>query len=180
MALQLGHRQSEDLDFFLPGSNFPQAPLLNKFPKGAFKPSLLSEGTVYGSLFGGKISFIAYRFFVPKLKPRWHGSVKVLAPRDIAVMKIIAISQRGTKRDFVDLFWYTKHFEPLAELFELLPVQYPITEHNYHHIFKSLMFFDDAEKDKMPTLSADIYWQDVKRYFDQETPKASKKFLNLS
>ena len=50
-------------------------------------------------------------------------------------MKIIAISQRGTK----EILWLYSGiqniFEPLAELFELLPVQYPIPEHNYHHIF---------------------------------------------
>lgn len=179
LALQLGHRQSEDLDFFLPETGFFQAPLIKKFPKAAFKPGFLAEGTVYATLFGGKISFIAYPFFVPKQPPRWYGAARVLAPRDIAIMKIIAISQRGRKRDFLDLYWYIKHFESLGELFNSLPVQYPVVSHNYHHIFKSLMFFDDAEKDNMPPLFIDVSWKEIKNYFNQETPKASKKFLSL-
>ena len=179
LALQLGHRQSEDLDFFLPASGFFQPGLIKKFPKQAFKPGLLAEGTVYATLFGGKISFIAYPFFLPKCEPLWHGAVRVLAPRDIAIMKIIAISQRGRKRDFLDLYWYAKNFEPLEDLFKLLPKQYPMVRHNYHHMFKSLMFFDDAEKDKMPPLFIDVSWKEIKAYFERESPKASRKFLGL-
>lgn len=179
LALQFGHRQSEDLDFFLPEYDFFQPALIKKFSKKDFHPSLLSRGTVYAALLGGKISFIAYPFFIPKLKPLWHGAVRVLAPRDIAVMKIIAISQRGRKRDFADLYWYTKRFESLTELTMLLPKQYPTVKHNYHHLFKSLMFFDDAERDNMPPLFFDASWKEIKSYFSREAPKASKQFLHL-
>ncbi|MBI4128310.1 MAG: nucleotidyl transferase AbiEii/AbiGii toxin family protein, partial [Parcubacteria group bacterium] len=70
--------------------------------------------------------------------------------RDIAVMKIIVISQRGRKRDFVDLYWYAQHVEPLGAVLERLPDQYPTVAHDYHHILKSLIYFADAEEDPMP------------------------------
>ena len=50
-----------------------------------------------GKLFDAKISFIAYPFFVPKQAFLRHGTVNILKPLDIAVMKIVAISQRGKK-----------------------------------------------------------------------------------
>lgn len=62
------------------------------------------KNTVYGELFSAKISFIAYPFFVPKQKVAEYGSVRILSPLDISVMKIVAISQRGRKRDFFDLY----------------------------------------------------------------------------
>lgn len=68
------------------------------------------KNTVYGELFKAKVSFIAYPFFIPKQKIITHGSVRVLDKRDIAVMKITAISQRGRKRDFFDLYWCAKKY----------------------------------------------------------------------
>ena len=105
----------------------------------------MREGTVYGRLLGAKISFIAYPFFRAKEPYAWYGNVRVLTPPDIAVMKIIAISQRGKKRDFIDLYWYVNNREPLIQILRRLPEQYPTVIHDYHHIIKSLMYFADAD-----------------------------------
>ncbi len=50
------------------------------------------KNTIYGELFGAKISFIACPFFIPMQEKFQHGTIKILAPIDIAVMKIVAIS----------------------------------------------------------------------------------------
>lgn len=67
-------------------------------------------------------------------------------------MKIIAVSQRGRKRDFFDLYWCAKNIEPLENLIKRLKIQYPTVAHNYHHILKSLIYFKDAESDPMPEI----------------------------
>jgi hypothetical protein len=64
------------------------------------KIEINKDRTIYAVLFGAKISFISYPFFVPQQKFIQYGSVKILHQIDVAVMKIIAISQRGKKRDF--------------------------------------------------------------------------------
>lgn len=113
-------------------------------------------------------------------KKNSYGSVKILAPADIAVMKVIAISQRGKVRDFIDLYWYAQKYEPLIDVIKKLPGQYPTVAHNYHHILKSLMYFEDAENDPMPRLFFDVEWKSIKRYFQQEVPKIARKLLYLS
>lgn len=180
LALYAGHRTSLDLDFFLPSPKFDLQKLLAYFPKdNSWIVDVAKEGTVYGRLFDAKISFIAYPFFIPKEKPGWYEAVRILQPRDIAVMKIIAISQRGKKRDFVDLYWYIIHSEPLTDVLHRLPYQYPTVAHNYHHILKSLTYFEDAEADPMPRLFFKVSWKEIKEYFRKEIKKITKDFLGL-
>lgn len=181
LALQAGHRQSLDLDFFTPQKTFAPAAVTGKLPDDTtiWKPEIVKEGTIYGAIRGAKVSFIAYPFFVPAVPKLKYGSVEVLDKDDIAVMKIIAISQRGRKRDFVDLFWYAKNVAPLAMVIEKLPKQYPTVAHNFHHIIKSMLYFDDAENDIMPTLFFDATWEDIKKYFRAEVPRIAKKLLRL-
>lgn len=180
LALYEGHRISADLDFFIPQKSFELPNLLPKFSKSdAWTVDIAKENTIYGRLFNTKVSFIAYPFFIAKEKQHWYGFIRILHPRDITVMKIIAISQRGKKRDFVDLYWYTTRRERLADILRRLPLQYPTVAHNYHHIMKSLTYFEDAEQDPMPKLFFRATWKDIKRYFQREVAKITKEFLGL-
>ena len=179
LALRVGHRQSRDLDFFSPRDGFSAAAITKHFPRGSWVTYIQREGTLDGTLFGAKMSFIAYPFFVPQEPVLRYGSVRVLPPRDIAVMKIIAVSQRGSKRDFVDLYWYVQRTEPLIEVIRRLPKQYPTVAHDYHHILKSLMYFEDAESDPLPKLFFPADWRMMKAYFRREVPKVARKLLKL-
>lgn len=180
LALQVGHRQSVDLDFFNTGRNINNNEILNNFSeKDDWEPFINKKNTVYGKLLGAKISFIAYPFFVPKQKFVQYGSINILNPLDIAVMKIIAISQRGTKRDFFDLFWCAKNIESLENLVIKLKAQYPAVAHNYHHIIKSLTYFADAEEDPDPKIYFKAIWKEIKNFFEKEVPVVAKKLINL-
>lgn len=179
LALQAGHRTSVDLDFFLPQKYFSSAKLLDHFSETSWVTDILREGTLYGRLFDAKISFIAYPFFVPEESFLHYYSVPVLHIDDIAVMKIVAISQRGRKRDFLDLFWYCTHCKPLSEVLDRLPNQYPTVSHNFYHILKSLTYFTDAEDDPMPKLFFRATWSEVKKYFQREVTRLTKKLLRL-
>ena len=105
LAIQFGHRKSYDLDFFTDKKNFNQQSVASHFPINLWVTESVSEGTLFGELTGAKVSFISYPFFIPHQSFLQYGMVKVLMPRDIGVMKILAMSQRGRKRDFVDLYW---------------------------------------------------------------------------
>lgn len=179
LALQVGHRQSVDLDFFLPTAGFSGDVLIKRLTKGAWHTDVFQRGTIYGKLLEAKTSFIAYPFFQSRYAPLWYGSVRVLAPEDIAVMKIIAVSQRGRKRDFFDLYWYVLNKEPLIDVIHRLPDQYPHIAHDYHHILKSMVYFTDAESDPMPKLFFNTDWKTVKAYFTREVPIIAKKLLRL-
>ena len=103
--------------------------------------------------------------------------IKILRPLDIAVMKIIAISQRGRKRDFLDLYWCAKNIEPLEKTIKRLKTQYPTVAHDYHHILKSLVYFNDAESDPEPDIYFKASWKDVKNYFEKEILNITNKII---
>ncbi|OGI94960.1 hypothetical protein A3A03_02190 [Candidatus Nomurabacteria bacterium RIFCSPLOWO2_01_FULL_40_18] len=181
LALQTGHRKSVDLDFFTQDKSFSNDNLLGHFSSLAeWKTDINSQGTIYGELFGAKVSFIAYPFFTPVEKPMLFGYVKILKQPDIAVMKIIAISQRGRKRDFFDLYWLVHHGEDLENTIRKLKNQYPTVAHDYHHILKSLVYFEDAEKDATPEINFKVTWNEIKNFFIHHIPQITKDLVDLN
>jgi len=181
LALQANHRISYDLDFFTSKADFDNTQLLNYFANNKnWETTVNKKGTIYGSLFEAKVSFIAYPFFVPKQEFLHYGAIKLLSAVDIAVMKVIAISQRGRKRDFYDLFWCAQHLTKLEEIIKKLPVQYPNLVHNYNHILTSLVYFVDAESDPKPEVLFATEWGEIKAYFTAEVPRITGTVLELN
>lgn len=179
LALQASHRSSVDLDFFLPEKEFDLQSVLKHFSESKWITDIARENTIYGRLLNAKVSFIAYPFFIPRQPYLRYGQIKVLQSQDIGVMKIVAISQRGTKRDFVDLYWLCQNIQPLQEFIKLLPDQYPSVSHDFHHIIKSLVYFDDAEKNPMPKLNFQADWRLIKKFFQEETKKIAREFIGI-
>ena len=181
LVLQVGHRQSVDLDFFTETKTFLPAEVIKNFPDEdkVWDAQIVQEGTIYGTVCGAKVSFIAYPFFTPLMPFIKYGSINVLDKNDIAVMKVIAISQRGRKRDFVDLYWCLNNIVSLVDVLKKLSNQYPNISHNYHHIIKSLTFFEDAEDEPMPQQFSGATWQDIKKYFQSEAPRVAKQIMGL-
>ncbi|MEK7208490.1 MAG: nucleotidyl transferase AbiEii/AbiGii toxin family protein [Patescibacteria group bacterium] len=179
LALQVGHRQSHDLDFFTSERRFSERRIEEELAREkTWVRESITDGTLYGELLGAKVSLIAYPLFKPAEPFLAVGTVSVLTPPDIAAMKITAISQRGRKRDFVDLYWLSRNVQPLAESFKRAQKQYSVRQ-NPNHIVKSLVYFGDAEADPMPTLFFDATWEDIKKYFRQEVLRIAKKLIGL-
>jgi hypothetical protein len=182
LALQVGHRESFDLDFFTEEKDFNTLALERVLMSlGKWETTHTERGTLYGLLSGAKASFIAYPFFRPAQPPLQCGTVRILPVDDIMAMKIVAISQRGKKRDFVDLYWYLKtQGASLEDCLERSVAQYPGKNHSLPHFLKSLTFFDDAENDPMPTLHFPADWETIKSYFRREVPIITKQLLGLT
>lgn len=180
LALQTGHRKSVDLDFFTSDKTFDvqkTEEILNTY--GAWETTSTSSNTLYGELNGARISLIAYPSFhiaKPLLKV---GAISVVDPTDVAAMKIIAISQRGKKRDFFDLYWISLNIQPLFKSIESAQKQYAV-QHNLAHILKSMTYFDDAESDPEPTIFFKASWKEVKDFFEKEIPIIAKNLMGLN
>ncbi len=178
LALQTGNRKSYDLDFFTQEKDFDGQELLANFINNPdWMTEVMEKNTIYGELFGAKISFITYPFFVPKQEFLWHGSIRIIDKIDVAVMKITAVSQRGRKRDFFDLYWCANNLEPLEETIKRLKVQYPSIAHDYHHILKALVYFEDAESDPEPEILFSAVWNTVKEFFTKEIPVIADRLI---
>lgn len=180
LALQSGNRKSVDLDFFTTKDSIESRKIIDYFKKNKdWEIEINKNNTIYAKLFRAKISFIAYPFFIPKQDYIKYGTINILQPCDIEVMKIIAISQRGKKRDFFDLYWCAHNVESLEKTIRKLKEQYPSVAHNYHHILKSLVYFEDAENDPEPEIYFKANWKIVKKFFRKEIPIITRKVMKL-
>jgi len=168
VALHLGHRRSYDLDFFIPERDFPPAlPRQELAPLGSLVVLHESAGTFVGTLNGGQISFFIYPY--PLLEPLLEvEGIRVAALPDLAAMKLEAVSSRGTKRDFVDLYFICQSAIPLQEVFRLFERKYAGVRYSTVHLLKSLQYFEDAESDPMPEMLIPCRWSQVKRFFQGE------------
>jgi hypothetical protein len=92
-------------------------------------------------------------------------------------MKTVAISQRGRKRDFFDVYWCANNIEPLKTIIKRLKVQYPSVVHDFHHILKSLVYFKDAESDPEPEIYFNANWKKIKSFFTKEISMIAKKTI---
>ena len=164
LALRLGHRKSDDLDFFS-SRPFSAQDLLEMLSRrfGGVELRAAERQTLHVRVCGTRVSFLGYRY--PLLFPAARfGAVAVADPRDIACMKLSAIASRGTRRDFLDLF-QVAGIHPLSALLEMFERKYRAVPHSRLHLFKSLVYFDDAEEDPVPQMLVSSDWDEVKRFF---------------
>jgi len=163
LALHLGHRMSVDLDFFSTAM-FDESVLIEKLlPVGDLEVFQKSMHSVTGSIDGVKYSFLGYTYPLLNKGTEFRG-IAIASIEDIACMKLDALSSRGTKRDFVDVYFICKQM-PLEKLIELFERKYASVRFNILHLKKSLVYFDDAESDAMPIMLHPVTWDEVKNFF---------------
>ena len=166
-ALQIGHRISVDLDFFTP-AEFDARELISSLKDiSKFKLDIQKWGTILGIFEDVKFSIFVYKY--PVLFPfKSLFDINIIDLRDIAAMKIDAISTRGIKRDFIDLYFMCQKGISLKEMLSLYDRKYGTLSSNIIHIQKSLVYFIDAEASTMPKMIKKIDWEEVKKYFENE------------
>jgi len=161
LALQLGHRVSHDLDFFR-AEPFDAEALLHRLAGlGRVTVQGRAAETLHVTLDRLRLSYL--RAQAPLLFPGTPYRDLVLAdPRDIAVMKVIAIGGRGSRKDFVDLYFYLRGGGTLQAVFGMMQRRFPRLDHNEYHLLRSLVYFDDAETEPMPRLIRRVGWREIK------------------
>ncbi len=164
LALYLNHRLSVDLDFFSK-KEFDNKSLLQEIKKiGKFSIGKESENTLAGVFNDTKIAFLTYDY--PLLFPlKKIRNINVADIKDIACMKISAISSRGSKKDFIDLYFICQQGISLKQVLMLFGRKYRGIDYNMMHILKSLVFFNDADSDPMPKMLVPVTWEQVKKFF---------------
>ena len=160
LALQLGHRRSVDFDWFR------EEPITDPLRLAADLRSLplpleidrTERGTLHVRLKGVRVSFLEYRYRL--LKPLCEASgLTLAAPEDIAAMKLAAVAQRGSKKDFVDVFALGQRFS-LEQMLGFYRAKYDVGD--VGHVLVALAYFDDADRERSPTLLRRWSWPQVK------------------
>lgn len=113
---------------------------------------------------GVRVSFFRYTY--PLIAPLVsYEGVDLASLRDISLMKIIAVSDRGSRKDFVDLYAISTRVWPLAEALDSLPRKFG-ERYSLAHVLRSLQYFEDAEREpELRLLDPGISWPEVKRFF---------------
>ncbi len=158
MALRFGHRQSVDLDYFTTAEFQPQE-LFDALGLGAATILSLSRNTL--SLDAGGVKIDLLRHAYPELAPidKMDGHRLVSLP-DLAAMKLNAIANRGSKKDFYDMAELLKHFS-LTDMLGFFSRKYPNTDP--FAVIRSLAWFEEAEQEPDPIPILDQTWESVKR-----------------
>jgi predicted nucleotidyltransferase component of viral defense system len=161
LALQIGHRESEDLDFFSATNFEPEQLEVSLANFGELQETVLSENTLNTYLDSVKLQFLGYSYRLIEPLVDW-GRLKLSSVVDIAATKLQTVSMRGNKKDFVDLFFLLERYS-LGELFEFVNRKYSEANYNPVHILKSLTYFEDANNQPMPRMHKKVEWETVKR-----------------
>jgi hypothetical protein len=163
LAWHLGHRLSEDLDFFsfVPGSI--DARLHAALEAISERDSVRAgERTLHARVAGCSVSFfeVEGRWFDPS-QPVVEG-FDLASIHEIAAMKLVAVMTRCAKKDFYDLVAISERGISLSEMIECGHRMYEGFGAALPHLHRSLGYFDEAETDPDPVGTTGATWRDVK------------------
>jgi len=167
LALQLGHRKSDDIDLFTQKElQVPEiAAYLKKYHSGKYQ-LLNSQNMIYQVMIDEiKVDFVHHPFEL--VEPAFHDSkITYLGKKDIAAMKLHAIETSGNRaKDFVDIFFLLKEIS-LERMFEHYRKKY--STDNILNAKRSLTFFDDVP---------DESWKEVRLINKKVTVNMIKKTI---
>lgn len=171
LALQYGHRQSVDLDFF--GSpTVSQEDTINVLSSlGNITIHNRTDKILQVVLRGIKVDVIDYSRYGWIDPPVVDDGIILASPRDIAAMKINAIEGRGSRKDFVDIYMLLQHYT-LSELLDFYSMKYP--NYSIFRALLSLTYFDDAETQAMPKMFIPQTWEEIKAYISDKVKEYNK------
>jgi len=154
LSLQIGHRESDDLDLFsvepLDGLRV-QDLLIDKY---GFMPSVVEDQTLIGFIQGVKIDVIYHPF--PWQDPAIEeDGVRLATMADIAAMKMHAIINSGKRpKDFVDVAFLSMHYS-YNQIKQLLLRRYPA--YDPIMVDKAIIYFGDVDELLMPEIRMNDY-----------------------
>ncbi|OCK50846.1 hypothetical protein BA768_18505 [Chryseobacterium sp. CBo1] len=164
LALQIGHRNSIDIDMF--GNSIIDEDAfideLNRF--GKVEKLQKTKNILIVSVNNIKVDFVNYHY--PLLEDFKNiDGVRMASKKDIAAMKLNAISGRGSRKDFIDLFFLLKEFS-LEEMIKFYDDKYEDGSHFL--MIKSLTYFEDANFQESPEIFEKFDWEKCKQTITKE------------
>lgn len=167
LSLQLGLRESYDFDFCVPNPFNNELLLEELGGLGNIKVKQNQKGTCDVILNGVQVSFFYYPnqvisdFVTIEEMPK----LKMASILDIAIMKIVAIGGRGSKKDFFDLYNIMNQYEITIEEIVKGLIKKCGEHTNYVNIIMGLSYFEDAEQEELPKLFVEYNWEEIKDFF---------------
>ena len=164
LALQYGHRSSVDLDMFgdVPDDDLALLDILERFGTvQGQKTSKYIKSFVVDAI---KVDFVNYSRYPWIDDAVVEDGLRLASPKDIAAMKTYAVQNRGSKKDFIDMYFLLQHFT-LEEILGFYSQKYP--NYSMFRTRMSLTYFEDAENHECPKMWVDVDWKTVKESISQ-------------
>lgn len=167
LSLYFAHRVSVDLDFFV-SQSFLAEDLRPRLAKaGRFSPITVRNDSIVCRVDAVQWSLFKYEYPLLEI-PKRYRRIRIASVRDIAAMKVVAIGDRGSRKDFYDLYTIL-HAGGLdiQGIFDDVVSKFQLPRDNLYHYIRALTYFDDAvrEPDIQELLRIDVRWQDIEVYF---------------
>jgi len=177
VAWHFRHRRSIDLDIFSVSKKVSLEEAREALERAAGARTV-AESDVAISLRADDAAIDLVRYGYAPLEAPLSGpsGFPVAGPLDLGVMKLAAISRRGLRRDFWDLFVVaTSGKNTLATLLRAYQKRYGSSAADVYHVVRSLTYFDDAEKEdpRLVGLSASA-WKRIREWFEARALEVSE------
>ncbi|MGC9093868.1 MAG: nucleotidyl transferase AbiEii/AbiGii toxin family protein [Bacteroidota bacterium] len=156
----LNHRESMDLDFFTQKDfDFSQYEYLLKSQLILFQ----TNNTIHAEIEKVKISFFRYPYNLLRPLNRLD-TISIAHLEDILCMKINAIINRGSRKDFTDVYFIMQELsisrDKCIELF-----QAKFGSYNPLIINKAMTYFGDADNEPELKMLKPVRWEEIKKFF---------------
>lgn len=183
LALYLAHRPVADLDL-MSGTNRLTSPDRRSILEAlrTLDPATEVETARDGVLFArvGGVGLRLFYYPYPLVDPHQElDGLAVASAADLGLMKLAAITSRGTRRDFVDLYLLCREL-PLAELLAR-------AEDKFGHVrdfpllaLKGLADLSETAGEPMPRLAAPLAWDDVAAWLDGPVRELARERVGLA
>lgn len=159
LALQIGHRKSVDLDLFgiIEADDITITQTLSTL--GTIQLIKRTQNIHIFIVNGIKVDIVNYNYPLIDAVVT-EDQIRLAGKKDIAAMKLAAITGRGSRKNFIDLYFLLKEFD-LREMLSFYSEKY--MEGSSFLVLKSLTYFDDAETDPRPFMLKKADWKQIKR-----------------
>ena len=122
----------------------------------------VAPGTLHAVVDGVRVSFLHYTYpLIGELAQPEGESFTLASLDDLACMKLAAVAQRGSRKDYVDVYALATRHKSLREMLELYQRKYSTDD--VLHVLIGLTYFDDADEQPMPRMIWGVSWDEVKR-----------------
>jgi Nucleotidyl transferase AbiEii toxin, Type IV TA system len=168
IALHLGHRHSVDFDWFRQPILENPLELARELQEEGipFVTGWTRRSTLYGTVRGVRVSFFQFRYRLLRPLILWpEAGCHLASLEDLACMKLSAISQRGSRKDFVDLFALGQHGFSLQRMLGWYQEKFEVDD--VVHLLYALVYFDDADAEPKPSMIWKVNWREVKETLRQ-------------
>ena len=164
LALQRGHRLSVDIDMFC-FSAFDQL-VIERELRERLRPEYNVQASYMLQFHTNKIKVDLVKYpYPPCFDPIEIDGIRMLDLRDIVPMKLSALTNRGAKKDFYDIFFLLKEMR-LERMLELYCTRYGQTDPI--NVIRSLDYFADADMHIDPYCFEPVSWDVVKERIRKE------------